>query len=215
MKKKHLILLIALISLFSSCTCLHREKARIQFTEAQKQLIPPYEQDSVVSFIDQNGNLIDFTVAEIEKWWHEMDIDYGAMCSDYAVFETERITLKSPSNDCELKVSIGLNTSDFDQNGKNVLTWDGSCCIEIVYSSPDECWNVWMNADKSGVFSTNDHTFFYEDIELNNHVYHDVIETTHTCTKDTQEISIGLLYNKDYGIIQMKMFNKNILTLSH
>lgn len=213
MKKIHWIILMTLMALFTSC-CLHREKARVKLTHEQKQWWPPYQKDSVVSFIDERGHPIDFTVIAIEKEWVEMDIDYGAMCSDYALFENKIITLKSTSDDCKLIVKIWPWISDFDKNGRNVLTWDGSGILEIIYSCPGEYRSIWIHVDKDGALSTDEDSFLHKSLDFNNHVYHDVIEMKCNYPYNDQEISIELLYNKDYGIIRLKV-NNHLLVLDH
>ncbi len=214
MKKIQWIILIALVPLFSSC-CSHREKARVQLTNEQKQWMPPYQQDSVVRFMDWRGKPIDFTVSSITKWWQEMDIDYGAMCSDYALFETERIILKSTSDDCELIVEISPWMSDFDENGRNVLTWNETCDIEIIYSCPGEYGKFWVHVDKDGSVLTSEVTFLHKSLNFNNHVYYDVVERRYILSDNGQETTIGgLLYNKDYGIIRLEV-NNHLLVLQH
>ncbi|MCM1170395.1 MAG: hypothetical protein NC324_10720 [Bacteroides sp.] len=202
MKKTHWLLLITLTSLFTSC-CLHREKARVQLTNEQEQWLPPYQQDSVVSFIDRSGNPVDFVVVSRERFWNHWDIIDGAMCSDYALFETEKIILQSSDNDCELIVWMSPNAKDVN----NVLTWDGSCELKIDYYG-NEYWNVWLNFDKDGTVSAT----FHESFAFNNHVYHDVIEQRYY-TEDDQKIG-ELLYNKDYGIIRLKKHN-HLFLLDH
>ncbi len=66
MKAFHSTLFVILAVLASSCGCRHREQARVGFTQEQKQLFPPYKKNVAYSFIDRNGQTVDFK-ATIEK----------------------------------------------------------------------------------------------------------------------------------------------------
>ncbi len=212
-------LLIVLAMLTSSCGCLRREQARIGFTQAQKQFFPPYKKSSTYSFIDLSGQIVDFKVTK-EKWWSQDDLLDDAMCTDYASFEHELIELKSDSS-AIIRLWIELRRYETDENGNfdGILRWDGSCRIQLCTDIIFPHWksylsSVGINIDKEGFLLTNPYTTFHESMEIDGQVYQDVVETREmVCTDDNKKVPTQIFYNKDYGLIQLNVDNKNYLTL--
>ena len=210
--------------LVSSC-CLPSKTFRVAFTKAQEQWFPPYKQDSIVSFIDREGKIIDFKVAERSKYWQELETSESTMCTDYARIGKEDIRLESLSNAYDdISIPIYINTYEWDPKGNYLLYWDGSCSIDINIGTVRAVRNmtIQLEIDKDGVVSprhfpkpleTND-LIYHETIEINNHVYHEVIEIDKTVENPFgRHIHVQIFYNKDYGILQIMIDDNNYLSL--
>ena len=211
MKTTHWIILTILAVLLSSC-CHPKEKAKLQFTKAQKQLFPPYQQDSIYSFVDQQGNTVDLQVTQRNKWWNQEDAwDDGYCPADYIRYESEIIELNSTSNDFSIQFQMSFYVS---WETDPWLTWHKDYCLldiktNIVYHSWKESVDAGFKISNKGAYLV-DSTSFYENIELNNHVYQNVVEMVQTIRNN---IPVQLFYNKEYGIIQIKVDNESYLTL--
>lgn len=211
MKTIHCIILTIFALLLSSC-CAPKEKARLQFTKAQKQLFPPYLQDSIYSFIDQQGNAIDLLVTQRNKWWNQEEAWDASYCpADYIRYESEIIELNSTSSDFSIQFQMSFYVSWANDPW---LTWDGDYCLfniktNIVYPTWKEAVNAGFEISNKGAYLV-DSTSFHENTEINNHVYQDVVEMTGTVRR---KIPVQIFYNKDYGIIQIKVDNEIYLTL--
>lgn len=212
-----ILLMTSLTVLAGSCNiCGDREEGRVTLTDTQKQLIP-YKKGNVVSFTDRTGAIINLTATERERYWYEMELYPGGMCSDYFRFEGERIVLASNSDDFKIKLRISLNSSDFDDEGNyGVLRWDGSCEISTLLNLVFPKWNAWVDiclyADESGVFAGD---ILHESMEINNHVYNDVVEQVQEIKgSDGKQHAVRFFYNKTYGILQINVGSENFLTLN-
>lgn len=209
-----ILLMTTLTVLVGACNiCGDRMEGRIKLTDAQKKSIP-YKKGDVVSFIDRTEKVIDLTVTERKRYWYEMELYPGGMCSDYFRFEGESIVLAS--DDLKISMRLSLNSSDSDAEGNyGVLRWDGSCTIsasmQLVYSSWQEWLYLGMNVDDKGVFSDTQH----ESLEINNHVYSNVIERIQEIKgSDGKQHSVQFFYNKTHGILQVNADGKNFLALN-
>lgn len=220
MKTLHLTLSLIFVMFITSCECLHRERVRVGFTQVQKQFFPPYKKDTIYSFIDDHGQTIDFHATK-EKWWTQEVLEEGVMCSDYVSFEDEHIGLKSDSD--EIHLWLRVNRSETNENGNfdGILRWDGSCKIQISTYIIFPHWKSYLsseiNIDKEGVILPNTYTFLHESMEIDGHIYQNVIETRETVkdTTDTSQIPTQIFYNKDYGLIQIIVDGRNYLMLKH
>lgn len=213
MKRIHWIILLAWAVLLSSCNiCRSRVVARVKFTEEQKQWVP-YKKGAVIKFTDNNGQPIDFKVTENKKDWFEQDMEFESRCTDYVLFEKRHTVLESSANDFKITFWMNLNTK-FSVNWDRL--WDGSCSIYVNMNLIPQ-WKNYLDfelyATKEGVISLGE---FHESLEINNHVYQDVIEISKTI-EDTynRQVPVQLFYAKDYGILQIKVDNENVLMLNH
>ena len=206
--------------LVSSC-CRSREEGRSRFTEEQNRLIP-YQKGTIVSFIDHNGEVVSFKTSERKTWWGgSMDL-FSEGCSDYIRFETGKAVLSSTYDDSKIELWMNLNADrgadGFFYDGE--LRWDGSCSIHIgmnlIYSDCTTYLDFNLQADKDGAFFTDDPSVsFFEYHEINNYGYYDVIEKNQTATNPYGgQIPVRLFYNKDYGILQIDVAEKNFLMLN-
>lgn len=215
MKTIHWVILPALAMLLYSCDCSNKVKGRVGLTEAQKQLIP-YKKGDIVKFTDQKGQTIDFNVTEQKTSWSLYDIYEGVMCTDYIHFEEKHATLTSTFDNQYIWIWLRKETSYEDINGNfdGRLRWDNSCFLEIRGSLPQ--WNnkqfvFYIKADTAGNFTRD----VRDSIKINNHIYLNVVEENSQAEVAIgQKIPLHLFYNKDYGIIQIKVNNRNYLTLN-
>lgn len=214
MKTIHsIILLIVLSVLATSCDiCRSRVVARVKFTEEQKQWVP-YKKGAVIKFTDNNGQPIDFKVTENKKDWFEQDMEFESRCADYVLFEKRHTVLESSANDFKITFWMNLNTK-FSVNWDRL--WDGSCSIYVNMNLIPQ-WKNYLDfelyATKEGVISSGK---FHESLEINNHVYQDVIEISKTIEGTyNRQVPVQLFYAKDYGILQIKVDNENVLMLNH
>lgn len=218
MKTTHWIIWLSLAILVASCDiCREKEEGRVKFSKMQRQLVP-YRKGEVLKFIDKEGQIKDFMVTEVQGDWSHQDIFSEIMCSDYVLFERKHIILASLTDDFKITLWMNMNSSDTDENGyyNGVLRWDESCSIHISIPleriQENDYLYFALHSDKNGVVSTDKR---HESLEINNHVYHDVIEKNKTIeTTDNQPIFIQLFYVKNYGILQIKVDNENLLMLN-
>ena len=129
MQRKTLIILTILLVLIFSCA---KEIKRFELTDEVKQVIP-YEKGQIVSFMDKFGKIIDFLVIESKSHWYiEEENSFRA---DYYSFEVKEATLKSQTNNIEIKLLISnpiCNPDDCSPNNKDLY-------ISIVKNSNTQC----------------------------------------------------------------------------
>jgi hypothetical protein len=210
MQTRILIPVILLIFFAFSCD---KEIGRCDLTESQKQLIP-YEKDQIISFIDDKGQSFDATVIKSELVWNQTG-EGGAFHEEYITYRRKSVFLESQAKNLDIFVQVFANTT--------CLSGYGDCSLKIditdqkSYSKPT--WVFYLEADTEGVFETDGiSVLFYESIEINNKVFHDVIEK-----KYSTEVLDGrggkyrqvpqLFYNKTYGILQINIDDENLLTI--
>ena len=203
--KTKIFISLAVFALFITSCDYDKERARYYLTEAQIQVIP-YEKGQVVSFIDNTGQVIYFTVTEIEQGFSRCYLDdfgVGYSSSDYASYEHKDITLKYEPNNFEIRLYIGAT---------------GGLCeihslLSIVYSQGNgySIFSSSLHYDVEGNFSINTYTIFHDSIEINGKVYYDVIEQN---SNPYDKYLKQLFYNKTYGILQINRDGENFLTIN-
>lgn len=215
MKAIHSVILVTLVVLISSC-CHEKKEGSVKLTEVQKQWIP-YKKGDTVNFSGQGGKTVNCKVTEDKQTWSHVDIFTESMCTDYFLFENRSIVLASVSDDLKITLRMSLNHDCEDENGNydGFSRWDGSCSIRIgmnmVYRyGKDYLYCSLLHLDKDGFVSSDK---IHESLEINNQIYHNVIETNQTIGND-QKSPVQLFYNKDYGILQIKVDNQNFLMLN-
>lgn len=211
MRTAHWIILIVSAVLFSSC-CSPKEVARLRFTKAQEKLFPPYRQDGIYSFSDQQGNTVDLLVTKRNKWWTQEDAWDDSFCpADYIRYESETIELSADSSNLSIQFQMSFYVSWANDPS---LTWDDDYCLlnigmNIAYSTWNEYMSVGFKISDKGAYIV-ESSSFHETIEINSYIYKDVVEMTQTIKNN---VPVVLFYNKDYGIIQITVNNENYLSL--
>ncbi len=209
MKTINLIILSGLMILTSSCMewyCHNRNEGNVELLPAHKKSVP-YKKGDVCDFVDKNGQIVRFVVAEKKNNWKQKNEDHDGGgfidCSDYFLFEEDIITLRSESNNSEIS-EIHLSSSidnEYDDNWN--LRWDNNICrtdIKFLYSN--NWYNFRFRYNQNGEILINDKKFFYETMEINNKIYRNVVENN------------GLFYNSTYGILKISQGKTDILTIN-
>ena len=216
MKANILIILTILVVLISSCRT--REIAYFKLTDEVKQVIP-YEKGDIVSFMDSDGQVINFMVTEnITRWAHVSDNNFR---NDYYSFEIKEATLKSEINNLVIKLKISNPICDPDDCDPNDVNND-----LYILSIGVEYYELGFNnicTDRKGDFLTSTYisndsieisTIFSEFMEINNNVFYNVVESI-LKNNNTQYIYRRLLYSKTYGILQVCKDGEILLTINN
>ena len=211
MKTKKIILL-AFIAILSAPSKGEEMKKYLNFTEAQKQLIP-YENGQVMRFMDSVGQAVDITVNKSEQPWFRGDFE-GEDNGEYAKYRWKSATLKSGSDNFEIDMFINPKYDHLSED------YSGWFSIAIKPRDADIWWHFFYS-DKEGNL-TSDHPFYiiatHKNLEINGKVYYDVVEQKYAGAVfydggGHSDVDYRLFYNKTYGILQIKRDDKNILTL--
>lgn len=153
-------------------------------------------------------------VSQRNKWWNQEDAwDDGYCPADYIRYESENIELNSTSNDFSIQFQL---TFDVSWENDPWLTWHEDYCLLRIGTTIDSRWgkkqvSTGFSISKKGEYLVESDAF-HESMEINNHVYQDVVEMTQM-TKGS--IPVHLFYNKDYGILQITVNDENYLTVKH
>lgn len=211
MKKKQLLLsLILTIFIFTNCE--GKELCRSNLTDAQKLLIP-YELGQTLSYIDNNGQIIDFIVTKNELALNKDDQD-GRLDGDYYSYQRKTIELKSDANNLKILVQLFANSCYPKEHSGQLrintnIKWKNYLSSRLAFYSKH---------DENAVFYTDKEIIFHENIVIKNMLFHDVLEQTGTFSLldgvgGEFNFSKQLFYNKTYGILQINIDNENYLTL--
>jgi len=175
----------------------------VKLTEAQKQLIP-YKLGQTVSFTDSMGIIFYASVIEDTTFWSFEIQDHEPPF--YKVHTQHRVVrLTSDTNNFKLDLSIIA----------------GSFYIGVFYS---ENFIFLININKKGEFYNQDpnglYCFYYhKSMEINNKIYYDVEEQVITSYYEENGIwslvNTKLLYNKNYGILQLEYKDKVLFMINN
>jgi len=201
--KTKILIILALLTVLTSCD---KKIGRCDLTEAQKQVIP-YELGQTVSFIDDAGKTVDFTVTENELRWCQFTID-GRLGDSYVEYREKHAVLKSESNNLVIDLRIAA-IGGLSEKKNEVLTGYVNSWFWITINSYGRFQLI---VDPEGVFSNagSSPLYFHDSFEINEKVYFDVIEKN---TYDDTNAPLQIFYNKTYGILQVKKEGENILML--
>lgn len=196
--KTNKIMLLTFFILFTTTNCKGDVFCRSELSEAQSQLIP-YEKGQVYQFINNEGESIELTVTESKTEPYEMSVGSG---NDYALMQVKTAVLKSSSNDLEIEIKIFSN----------------DCARQLNYTrlivSINNGRDFALRTDSDGNFLDDPFISFYENMEINNDIYYNVVEQSYNEGIDGGLKSIiQLFYNKTYGILQINRGGNNFLTL--
>ena len=195
MKIKLLIILILLVDITDSCVM--RKTYYLELTEVRKQSIP-YKLGQVISFIDSTGITFDATVIEDITDWDYAEDD------DVVYTQYRRVRLKSDSANFDITFSV---------HGSAAKGNPFSIYIDI-----SEFSFLILHLDKNGNFFTEtkferEYQYLHKSIEINSKLYYDVIEGIN-CYDNGDKYS-SILYNKTYGILQLENKDKVLFTINN
>ncbi len=122
--------------------------------------------------------------------------------NDYDLMQVKTAVLKSSSNDLEIEIKIFSN----------------DCARQLNYTrlivSINNGRDFALRTDSDGNFLDDPFISFYENMEINNDIYYNVVEQSYNEGIDGGLKSIiQLFYNKTYGILQINRGGNNFLTL--
>ena len=202
MKTKHLIAIIGIMLLASSCIC-DKVVDSVCFNEAQRQIVS-YQKNETYSFICEEIKKKEevFTVIDRKTDWQGVGC-YDAMCDNYYKFEREFIVLSGKS--MYIGLYMFMNWSDYEL----MLKWDYSCTLHVLFrpAQAEKNKDFWILCDQNGDFIIdNTSTFLHKTMEIGNNVYYDVLEKRNG--KDV------LFYNKTYGVLKLVENGKDYLTIN-
>jgi len=200
MKPKIFIILILIAVLVSSCWYwFDYSYTKACFSEADKQIIP-YKLVQTVNFIDSLGQYFILTVTRDSLFlvW-----EYDDYC-----FERKEVYLQSDHNNFLISLTLSAN---YD-NIINIYIRQFNFNFRLFYNS-------------EGMFYTNTEyntQYYHESMEINNKIYYDVIECIGknifyaNKPEQVQEyLSMRILYNKTYGILQLDEEDKTLFMINN
>lgn len=212
MKTTKIFLLSFLVAL-NQLSCGANEIMRCDLTKDQ-ELVIPYEKGHVYGFINGFGTAVnDVTVTEItEDWLKSRDED----TEDYFTYKKKSVTLESKQSN--LKVFLNLTA-----NG--CLNGGDYCTLEVGFLPKinEKCTGFNLSFDAEGNLKESNYNrsiydpTFHKSIEINGHVYYNVVELNFRCVKtgvsQPYDIPMQLFYNKTNGVLEVKSDGKTYLKI--
>jgi hypothetical protein len=199
------ILIVITLLIVTTFPCCTREVGRYDLTEAQKNIIP-YKKGQVISFIDSTCHSVELIVTSDELGRHSSDAggEEGGAFADYVSLMSKSVELKNKTHN--LDVYLYLTTVE-----------GGECMLRI--DTPHDTF-FYLRFDREGNLKINYSDSFYESLKVKDKVYYHVIEQNGYVIYDRRYYDrdssfIQLLYNKEYGILQVSIDDKNLLTLNN
>lgn len=201
---KYFITYLILLSAFPTCCNedpIETEKIALSPSET---LLIPYSLNQSVSFKHSNGFIFDFLVTDDNYKWNRDSYCDECCGEEYTSYQERVVTLKAKYP--EFNVVLALNTLDqFHTKEKNM-----SININRYQSH--------LKYDNDGQFIC-DTTTCYDEIMINNNSYFNVIETSlENRYRTNNAINLypqKVLYNANFGIIQIKTSNNETYSLNN
>ena len=182
MKKICLALLMGLCVLLSSCN----KVDRYYLKGVDKEMIP-YQLGDTVCFFDDNGSPITLAVTNIEDVW---DVEDDAKSEIWR--QIRYVQLQQKRGDLGLTFQIwGLSYNGVNNRPLTIRATPALISTTMLY-------DLSRNFKRIKVYDT---------LLIGNQEYYDVAEQRELYKNDTQQ----LLYNKAYGVLQMKSNDKIVL----
>ncbi|MCL2073822.1 MAG: hypothetical protein FWH18_07875 [Marinilabiliaceae bacterium] len=204
MKLNILIILLFFGFLISSC-CRGKEVERWEIPEDGKQLIQ-YELGQTINFIDSLGNPFILTVTNNTTSWKKWDLE-ESHC-EYVSVKEKLVTL-IPDSDYLSIIYLGIHHIGIS-----------GCQNCLIMHLSQYAFVLSYNID--GLFLSDDlYQYFYDSLKINNKFYYDVVEReerhNHRYNENGEFISLPdqLFYNKEYGILQMKIEGRDFFTIDN
>ena len=178
------ILIIFTLLIIFVFSCYNREK-RCKLSKVDKQMIP-YELGQTINFIDSLGHPI-VLLNDHDKisWVGE---------NGYLFYECRHISMKSQLDN--FHIGIIVEASCYASNNNNIYVIVNSFELNIEYNS-------------KGEFVTNDYAYQQkplESLEINGKIYYDLVEN--------KRYNHTIYYNKTYGVLQLIIDGRDVLTIN-
>ena len=196
---------------FVSSCCKSKEVERWDLSEADKQMIQ-YDLGETLFFIDSLGQAFSLIVTSNSTTWHTYFIETHENCEPYRSINVKSVTLLS-DNDYVNSISMLVNFNSWGYK---------SNCIDFQILPLGYFFGLFY--DDFGQFITENTygpQYFYDSLNINNKIYYDVVEReerhNHRYNENGEFISLPdqLFYNKEYGILQMKIEGRDFFTIDN
>lgn len=201
---KYLTIYLILLSAFPTC-CNEDpvETEKIYLSESENQLIP-YTLNQTINFKHSNGFTFDFIVNQDNYVWNS-DYYCDHCCGgEYTSYQERVVSLQSKYP--EFNILLSLNSLQY------IETEEKSMHVQI------NRFNSSLTYDNNAKFIC-ESIICHDTIVINNNTYFNVVACELKNIYETDE-AINLypqkvLYNSDFGIIQIKMSNNETYSLNN
>lgn len=200
---KFFITYLILLSAFPTC-CYDDpiEIEKVALSESEIQLIP-YSINQSINFKHSNGFTFDFFVTEDNYNWKRDSYCDECCGEEYTSYQERVVTLQA--NYPEFNIVLSLNNLDYFQIQERILN------LKVNrYQSP-------LKYDDRSEFVC-ENTICHNEIVINNKTYFNVIESTLENRFNDNSNNLHpqkVLYNNDFGIIQIKISNNETYSLNN
>lgn len=200
---KYLITYLIILSAFPTC-CRDEavETKKISLSESEIKLIP-YSINQSINFKHSNGFIFNFIVTQDTYNWNSDNYCDECCGGEYTSYQERLVSLESEYP--EFNISLSLNSLSYFENEEKIMD------ININRYNSKLKYN-----DNSKLICEN--IICHNEIVINDKTYYNVIESELKNNYDTNS-SINLfpqiiLYNNNFGIIQIKMSNNETYSIN-
>ena len=197
MKTKIFIILTMLSVLIFSCWLGEEKEQWYELTDTEKNIIP-YEIGQTVFFIDSLGQSFYATVSNDSTYWKETDA--------YSWAQYRMVSLKFNTSNLYMEL----------YSGRSIIYVYIYSEFKLFFSLSYNCNGNFYTNDKY----ENDKQIIHKSLDINNKIYYDVVEETRIASLiveygiDEKRMR-SILYNKSYGILQVKEDDKVLFTIDN
>lgn len=201
---KYLITYLIILSAFPTC-CNDEaiETEKISLSESEIKLIP-YSINQSINFKHSNGFIFNFIVTQDTYNWNSDNYCDECCGGEYTSYQERLVSLESEYP--EFNISLSLNSLPYFENEEKIMD------INI------NRYNSKLKYDDNSKLIC-ENVICHNEIIINDKTYYNVIESELKNNYDTNS-SINLfpqiiLYNNNFGIIQIKMSNNETYSINH
>ncbi|MCL7755146.1 hypothetical protein [Polaribacter sp. Z022] len=201
---KYLIIYLIILSAFPTC-CNDEavETEKISLSESEIKLIP-YSINQSINFKHSNGFIFNFIVTQDTYNWNSDNYCDECCGGEYTSYQERLVSLESEYP--EFNISLSLNNLPYFENEEKIMD------INI------NRYNSKLKYDDNSKLIC-ENAICHNEIVVNDKTYYNVIESELENNYDTSS-SINLfpqiiLYNNNFGIIQIKMSNNETYSINH
>jgi len=210
MTKKILYLLHVLIAGWFASSCCDDPKILGKYALADTTLnVVPYKKGQEIKFKHSNGYEFKFTVSDrVSTWRKSNDDEVGFHSCDYYLYEDNVTSLSSSYPKLEIKFSLtAQDTTDHYIKPLSITIGKNNQTM-IDYHR----WQLLP----SGYFNR---ILFYDTLRVNQKLYRKVFQSEvwnyYTDIDTANLVTIkSILYNKEFGLLQIKMSNQETYTIN-